>query len=84
MGANITTFIDTLLAAFLLGNPDATSVVWAQMISVSIVSTVLLLTVYRRYEAGVLHLVDQLTNDNRKLGWFMLIILVLPITLFLL
>ncbi|MCB0017696.1 MAG: hypothetical protein KDE09_07890 [Anaerolineales bacterium] len=83
MGANITTFIDTLLAALLLGNPDATAVVWAQMLSIAIVSTLVLLVGYRRYEAAILHFVDQLTEDKRKLAWFMFVILLLPVTLFL-
>ena len=83
MGANITTFIDTLLAALLLGNPEATAVVWAQMVSIAVVSALLLLIGYRRYETAILHFVDQLTGDRHKLAWFMLVILILPVTLFL-
>ena len=83
MGANVTTFIDTLLAALLLGNPAATSVVWTQMFSISIVSVLMLLVGFRRYEAMVLRFVDQLTRDDRHLAWFMVVILLLPLALFL-
>jgi sodium-dependent phosphate cotransporter len=83
MGANITTFIDTLFAAVLLSNPLATRVVWVQMVSVTIVSSLILLLGYRRYETTTLLFVDQLTADTRFLGGFMLFILALPILLLL-
>ena len=50
MGANITTFIDTLLAAVLLDNPQAFTVVLVEMVSITIVSAFILLLVYRPYE----------------------------------
>lgn len=83
MGANITTFIDTLFAALLLSNPLATTVVLAQMVSVTIVSCLILLFGYRRYETAILWFVDQITADIRVLGGFMLFILAVPILLIL-
>ena len=44
MGANITTFIDTLLAAVLLDNPQAFTVVLVEMVSITIVSAFILVT----------------------------------------
>ncbi|HSR29693.1 MAG TPA: hypothetical protein VLY63_03940, partial [Anaerolineae bacterium] len=48
MGANITTFIDTLLAAVLLGSPPAFTIVLVEMFSITVVSVVILAAFYRR------------------------------------
>lgn len=84
MGANITTFVDTLLAAVLLENPLSFTVVWVQMVSIALVSFIVLVTFYRRYEAAMLSLVAWVTGDNRNLTLFMVAIFALPILLLLL
>lgn len=81
MGANITTFIDTLLAAVLLNNPAAITVVMAQMLAVGITSIIILLTVFRRYERGSLRFVHWVTVRNRNLALFMFVIFVVPLIL---
>lgn len=81
MGANITTFVDTLLAAVLLNNPKAFTVVLVEMLSITIVSLLILTTVYRKYELAMLNWVNNITNNNRNLAIFMVIILVIPILL---
>ncbi|MGC9334537.1 MAG: hypothetical protein ACP5JJ_10340, partial [Anaerolineae bacterium] len=83
MGANITTFVDTLLAAVLLNNPPAFTVVLVEMLSITVVSILLLTTVYRGYERATLKFVGWVTARNRNLAVFMLGILVLPIMLML-
>jgi sodium-dependent phosphate cotransporter len=83
MGANITTFIDTLLAAVLLDNPLSFTIVLAQMLSITAVSIVILTTVYRRYERAMLSLVALVTARARNLALFMAIIFVVPIVLML-
>jgi sodium-dependent phosphate cotransporter len=83
MGANITTFIDTLLAAVLLNNPPAFTIVLVEMLSITVVSTVILATVYRRYERGMLSLVAWVTDRNRNLVVFMAAIFMVPIALIL-
>lgn len=83
MGANITTFIDTLLAAVLLNNPPAFTIVYVGMVSISIVSLAILLTVYPRYLRGVLGFVSWITDTNRNLAIFMAAIFVVPIVLML-
>lgn len=55
MGANVTTFVDTLVAAALLGNPEAVTIVLLQMISVSAVSIGVILVGFRRYESALAH-----------------------------
>jgi Na+/phosphate symporter len=84
MGANITTFIDTLLAAVLLDNPDAFTVVLVEMLSITIVSAIILLTVYHPYERGMLRWSGWITANGRNLAIFMVTIFVIPIVLVLL
>lgn len=81
MGANITTFVDTLLAAVLLNNPPAFTVVLVEMVSITIVSVLILALVYRRYEHAMLALVNGIMSSNRNMALFMFTILVVPIVL---
>jgi Na+/phosphate symporter len=83
MGANITTFIDTLLAAMLLQNSAAFTIVFVEMISILIISTVILLTAYRHYHTTLLKSVVWITANTRNLAIFMISILVMPIILML-
>jgi Na+/phosphate symporter len=84
MGANITTFIDTLLAAVLLNNPTAFTIVLAQMVGVALISLLILITFYDRYERSLLQMVAWVTRDNRHLAIFMVTIFVVPLLLLLL
>jgi len=81
MGANITTFVDTLLAAILLNNPAAFIVVLAEMLSITIVSILILAFVYHRYERAMLAAVNSIVASNRNLALFMFTILFIPIIL---
>jgi sodium-dependent phosphate cotransporter len=83
MGANITTFVDTLLAAVLLNNPPAFTVVFVEMLSITIVSMIVLTTSYRRYGHSILAFVGWVTASNRNLALFMAIIFTIPILLML-
>lgn len=84
MGANVTTFFDTLLAALLLQNPEAVAIVLAQMAAIALVSVVLLLTVFRRYERWMLAAVAWLTDRPRNLTLFVAAIFAVPLVLILL
>jgi Na+/phosphate symporter len=81
MGANITTFIDTLLAAVLLNNPAAITVVLAEMLGVALASFIILLAAFRPYERGSLRFVGWVTRRNRNLAIFMFAIFVIPLIL---
>jgi sodium-dependent phosphate cotransporter len=81
MGANVTTFIDTLFAAVLLGNPSAFTIVLAGMVSIAVVSIVILTTVYRQYEHSMLGFVAWVTASHWNLVLFMGAIFVVPIIL---
>lgn len=83
MGANITTFVDTLLAAVLLSSPPAFTIVLVEMFSITVVSVVILGTFYRRYERGMLSSVSWVVARNRNLALFMAVIFMVPITLML-
>ncbi len=81
MGANITTFVDTLVAALLLNNPAAFTVVLIEMASVAIVSLIILLFGYRPYEHAVLWAVETIGASHRNLAIFLLVIFGIPIGL---
>lgn len=81
MGANITTFIDTLLAAVLLNNPPVFTVVLAGMISITIVSVLILAIIYHHYHRAMLNVVAWMTASNRHLALFMITIFVVPLIL---
>jgi len=83
MGANITTFIDTLFAALLLSEPAAFTVILSSMISIAVVSILILAFAYRRYEHAMLTFVAWIMRDNRTLAFFMGAILLIPIILLL-
>jgi sodium-dependent phosphate cotransporter len=79
MGANITTFVDTLLAAVLLNNPPAFTVVFVEMFSITLVSILILTTFYRQYGQSVLRFTGWVTTSNRHLAVFMAVIFTVPI-----
>jgi Na+/phosphate symporter len=84
MGANVTTFIDTVLAALLLNNPGAFTIIFANMTAITLVSLLVLATVYRRYEDGALAFSGWVIADRRHLAIFMVSIVVIPLLLILL
>lgn len=83
LGANITTFVDTLLVAVLLNNPTAFTVVLVEMVSITVVSLVILVAFYRAYQRAMLNFVEWVTANNRNLAVFMATILTVPIILML-
>ncbi|MCS6909898.1 MAG: hypothetical protein NZM11_04940 [Anaerolineales bacterium] len=83
MGANITTFVDTLATALLLDNPPAFVVVLVQMVSVTLVSLALLFLAYRPFENALLHVTDVIGARRRTLALFLLAIVGIPAALML-
>jgi solute carrier family 34 (sodium-dependent phosphate cotransporter) len=81
MGANITTFVDTLVAAALLSNPDGVTVVLVQMISVSIVCLVILFTSYRFYVRTIERIVRFIGKNRLHLFIYLLLIFGVPFIL---
>lgn len=83
MGANITTFVDTLVASLLMNSPYAFTIVLIQMISVAAVSLLILAVSYRAYERAVLGIVGRIMRSRRNLSIFMLALVGTPIILML-
>lgn len=84
MGANISTFVDTLFAALLLRTPEAFTIVLAQVLSVAVVSLLVLALVYRRYRDALLAVNRFVTVSRVRFAVFVAIIALVPITLLLL
>ncbi len=83
MGANITTFIDTLIASLLIKSRFGFTVVMAEIISITVVSLLILLFFYRPYERAILRLQDRVVNNTPILITFMVTMVVIPIILLL-
>jgi len=81
MGANITTFIDTLVASLFMNNPASFTIVLVEMLSVSIVSLVIMLFIYRFYERQILDLANRITATRHGFSLFMLLLVGVPIVL---
>jgi Na+/phosphate symporter len=71
MGANVTTLVDTLFAAVLLGNPEGLSVVLTLMAGVCLVSLVILAAVFRPYERLLVGLTSWIARRRRNLALFL-------------
>jgi sodium-dependent phosphate cotransporter len=84
MGANVSTFVDTLFVALLLNNPSATQVVLVQIISISMVSLLVLSLLYTPFERLVLYITSHTVQSTRNLAVFAAAILITPLVLLLL
>ncbi len=83
LGANVTTFIDTLLAALVLDNPVAINIVLVQMVAVLGVSAVVLL-MYKEYSRAILGLFRYLFTNRWALWSFAVVLVAAPLLLMLL
>jgi Na+/phosphate symporter len=81
MGANITTFIDTLFAALVMSGPAAFTIVLVEMLSVAVISVLVLLFGYRHYERGIVATLDLVMRSNHTLAAFLAIMLITPFVL---
>src|SRR5574341_484174 len=83
MGCNISTLVETLLTGLLLRHVQAAAIVLAEMISVFIVSTLILLLVYSPFERALLRFVEWLSARRRRLVGFFTVIFLIPLVLLL-
>lgn len=81
MGANITTFIDTLLASMLLENQSAICIVLVEMVSITIISMIILVVFYSQYQKLLLNFNSWATRSNWNVAISLVVILVVPIVL---
>ena len=80
-GANITTLVDTLAAAVLLGDQDGVRVVVAVTLSVTTWTLVLLATAYPLLRAGCLGAARAILGSRTRLAGFVAGLLAVPIAL---
>lgn len=83
MGANITTFVDTLFAALLLANPHAFTVVLAEMLAVTAISLVILFTAFEPYQRGLLALNSAIATTRVRFAVFVGVLAGIPVLLML-
>ncbi len=83
MGANISTFIDTLLVAILLANPAAFTIVFAGIIGTILVSSVILFFFFRVYEKFLLDALSIISRSNVNLTAFLAATFLIPVLLLL-
>lgn len=84
MGANISTFVDTLFASLLLRTPVAFTIVLTEMGSVAVVSLVILLLFFQRYRDALMAVNGFFTANRWRFTLFVAILAVVPLTLLLL
>lgn len=78
MGANITTWIDTLFASLLLNTPRAFTIVFTEMVVGASVSLFVLIFLYGPYQRAILALAHRITASRRGFVVFLATILVIP------
>jgi len=83
MGANITTWVDTMVAALLLDSPRAFTIVFTQMAAGGLISLIVLLFLYKPYSAAIINVANTITRSRRAFGAFMAAIFIVPLVLFL-
>lgn len=83
MGANITTFVDTLAVGLLLRNGEAAAVVLSQMFAILLVSLVVLLFAYPEFQRAVLRAAEWLSTRIRRVLIFVFVIVLIPLLLLL-
>lgn len=83
MGANITTFVDTLIAALLIGGPAAFTIVLVEMVSVAGLSLLVLCCAYGPFARALLGLQERITARSSTLLLFVGVLLLVPLGLIL-
>ena len=83
MGANISTWVDTMFAALLLDSPRAFTIVFTQMAVGAVVSLLVLLLLYHPYSRVILGVAHRVTQRRREFALFLGAILLVPLILFL-
>jgi Na+/phosphate symporter len=83
LGANISTMIDTLAAAALLGTPQAVTVVVAHMVSAIIVSIPIVVLAYEPYERLMSNALEWTMKNRRNFAILLGAFFLIPIALIL-
>lgn len=81
MGCNVSTFVDTLVVAVLLGSPEGFTVVLVEMLSVAVVSLAVLAVGFGAYERRIVRLVDWTLASGWHLAIFVAVLFLAPLVL---
>jgi Na+/phosphate symporter len=81
MGANIATWVDTLIAALLLDSPRAFTIVFTEMICGAAVSLTVLFVLYKPYTALILGTAHRVSSSRRNLAIFLGCLFAAPLLL---
>jgi Na+/phosphate symporter len=81
MGANVTTWIDTLFAALLLDSPRAFTIVFTEMVAGGLLSLVVLGLLYEPYTRGILWAAHRVSTSRRGMAVFLGCFFVMPVLL---
>jgi sodium-dependent phosphate cotransporter len=84
MGANISTWVDTMFAALLLDSPRAFTLVFTEMVTGAGISLFVLIFLYGPYSRTILEIARRVTHTRRGFALFLGAIFVVPLVLFLL
>ena len=84
LGANISSLADTLLAAALLGDPRAITIVVTHMVCAALASLLIVVLAYRPYERTISDTLAWITRRQSHFALFLGAILVIPVVLILL
>lgn len=83
MGANISTWVDTMVAALLLDSPRAFTIVFTQMAVVAVLSLIVLFLFYKPYSRAILAATSRVTRSRQEFALFLGCIFLIPLALFL-
>jgi len=81
MGANISTWVDTMVAALLLDSPRAFTIVFTEMAIGGTFSLLVLLLAYRPYSRAVLAVATRVTHSRQGFALFLGAIFLVPLAL---
>jgi len=84
MGANISTFVDTLFASLLLASSVGFTIVLVEMLCVATVSLVILAGLYRRYRDVLMEANRLITSTRWRFSIFVAFLALIPLALLLL
>ncbi len=81
MGANISTWVDTLVAALLLDSPQAFTIVFTEMLVGAAMSLTVLAFFYRPYSRMILAVAHRVTHSRRGFALFLGTVFLVPLAL---
>lgn len=83
LGANLSTMVDTLAAAILLGNPEGVMVVLVYLASTVIISLPIVLLLYEPYSRAMSHALEWIMQGQRNFAIFLGVAFLVPLALIL-